>query len=420
MIQVKDLSKTYKLYNNPTDRLKESLGLGKRTYHSEFQALKPMTFDIKKGETVGIIGKNGSGKSTLLKAITGVIKPTGGEIKVSGKVAAILELGTGFNPEYSGIENIYLSGTIQGLTKEQIDERLDQIIAFADIGDFIFQPVKTYSSGMFARLAFALNIHVEPDILIVDEALAVGDVKFNAKCLERFKRLKEKGTTILYVTHDVTSIRTFCDKALWINEGQLIDYGDTVSITSAYLEYMHQDGKEPPKINEELEKPEEERNSETYEMKFEEMSRWGSQPHLIKAVRLYNQKGMETTKWFQGESISIKTIVEIPKGFDLEDLSIAFAIKHTSGLDLHCSTTYDYKTVSYDQDDCLIEVSFDFENWLNQGQYYLTSCVETRKNGEPEYYDFIEGSAYIEVMTDEKRYGLINPPVKQSIRYLKN
>ena len=200
-IQVQDVSKIYKLYDKPIDRLKESLSLTHKNYHKDFFALSDISFNVKKGETVGIIGTNGSGKSTILKIITGVLTPTSGQVRVSGVISALLELGAGFNMDYTGIENIYMNGTMMGFSKKQMDEKLPDILEFADIGDFVYQPVKTYSSGMFVRLAFALSINVEPEILIVDEALSVGDVFFQSKCYRRMEEIRKNGTTILMVTH---------------------------------------------------------------------------------------------------------------------------------------------------------------------------------------------------------------------------
>ena len=202
-ISINHLSKVYKLYDKPVDRLKESLGLTKQKKYREHYALRDVSFQVKRGETVGIIGTNGSGKSTILKIITGVLNPTQGEVQVNGRISALLELGAGFNMEYSGLENVYLNGTMIGFTREEIDKKLDDILAFADIGDFIHQPVKTYSSGMFVRLAFAVAINIEPEILIVDEALSVGDVFFQAKCYKKFEDFKKMGKTILFVSHDL-------------------------------------------------------------------------------------------------------------------------------------------------------------------------------------------------------------------------
>ncbi|MEJ8738339.1 ABC transporter ATP-binding protein [Erysipelotrichaceae bacterium HCN-30851] len=237
-IKIQNLSKVYRLYDQPVDRLKESLKIGKREYHKKFNALNNVSFDIKKGEMIGIIGKNGAGKSTLLKIITGVLSPTSGSIEINGKISALLELGAGFNPEYTGIENIYLNGTMIGFTREEMDKKIDDIIAFADIGDFINQPVKTYSSGMFARLAFAVSINVEPDILIVDEALSVGDVFFQSKCYKKLESLKESGITILFVTHDMGSVIKYCDRAVLMNDGRKIAEGLPKDMVDIYKKVL--------------------------------------------------------------------------------------------------------------------------------------------------------------------------------------
>ncbi|HGZ70670.1 MAG TPA: ABC transporter ATP-binding protein [Nitratifractor sp.] len=233
-VSVKNLSKIYNIYNEPSDRLKEVLNPFRKSYHSKFYAIDNLSLDIKRGETVGLIGKNGAGKSTLLKIITGVLTPTFGEVKVNGKIASLLELGAGFNPEMSGIENIYLNGTIMGYTKMQMDKRIDAIITFADIGNFIYQPVKMYSSGMFARLAFSVAINVDPDILIIDEALSVGDMAFQNKCFERMNDFIKSDKSILFVSHSLSAIRLLCDKVAWIESGKLIEYGDTKSVTRNY------------------------------------------------------------------------------------------------------------------------------------------------------------------------------------------
>ncbi len=238
IISIKNLSKAYKLYNSPKDRLKEALFPFLKPRHTDYYALNNVSLNIKKGETIGIIGKNGSGKSTLLKIITGVLTPTSGEVKVNGKIAALLELGAGFNPEMTGIENVYMNGIIMGYTEEEMDKRIDKIIEFADIGEYVYQPVKMYSSGMFARLAFAVAINVEPDILIVDEALSVGDMRFQIKCMDHMKKMMDSGTTVLFVTHDINAVRRFCSRAVWINEGSFTKEGDVNMVADAYLDYL--------------------------------------------------------------------------------------------------------------------------------------------------------------------------------------
>ena len=237
-IQVQDVSKIYKLYDKPIDRLKESLSLTHKNYHKDFFALSDISFNVKKGETVGIIGTNGSGKSTILKIITGVLTPTSGQVRVSGVISALLELGAGFNMDYTGIENIYMNGTMMGFSKKQMDEKLPDILEFADIGDFVYQPVKTYSSGMFVRLAFALSINVEPEILIVDEALSVGDVFFQAKCYHKFEEFKKLGKTILFVSHDLTSIAKYCDRVILLNKGVKLAEGTPKDMVNMYKKLL--------------------------------------------------------------------------------------------------------------------------------------------------------------------------------------
>ena len=237
-ISVQEVTKVYKLYDRPIDRLKESMSLTHKSYHKDFFALDKLSFEVKKGETVGIIGTNGSGKSTILKIITGVLSPTTGTVEVDGNISALLELGAGFNSDYTGIENIYMNGTMMGFTREQMDAKMQDILDFADIGDFVNQPVKTYSSGMFVRLAFALAINVEPEILIVDEALSVGDVFFQAKCYRRMEEMMKNGTTILMVSHDMGSIIKYCQKVVLLNRGKFVAQGPAGKMVDLYKKIL--------------------------------------------------------------------------------------------------------------------------------------------------------------------------------------
>ncbi len=237
-IRIKDVTKLYKLYDKPVDRLKESLGLSKQKRYKEHYALKGVSFEVKRGECVGIIGTNGAGKSTILKVITGVLNPTGGQVEIDGRISALLELGAGFNMEYTGIENVYLNGSMIGFSREEIDAKLQEILDFADIGDFVNQPVKTYSSGMFVRLAFAVAINIDPEILIVDEALSVGDVFFQLKCFKKFEEFKQQGKTILFVSHDLSSIERYCDKAILMDHGRNIAEGSPITIINKYKKIM--------------------------------------------------------------------------------------------------------------------------------------------------------------------------------------
>lgn len=238
VVEVRNLSKVYKLYGNPIDRLKETFHPFGRKYHHDFHALRNINLSVSPGEVVGIVGVNGSGKSTLLQIVTGVLTPTSGTVRVKGKVSALLELGAGFNPELSGLENVYFKSSLLGSSGQETRTKIEDILAFADIGDFIHQPVKTYSSGMYVRLAFSVAINVDPDILIIDEALSVGDFRFKQKCLRKINQFRESGKTILFVSHDQSSVINFCTRAIWLLDGVIHQSGDPGEICKDYISYM--------------------------------------------------------------------------------------------------------------------------------------------------------------------------------------
>jgi len=248
VIDVKNLKKSYKLYNNKQDRLKEAFSITRKKYHREFKALDNINFQLKQGDRLGVIGRNGSGKSTLLKLIANILPPSSGELKIVGNISALIELGAGFNPEFSGMENVYFYGTILGFSKNEIDEKIDEILSFADIGDFIHQPIKTYSSGMNARLAFSVAISVEPDILIIDEVLSVGDMFFKQKCINRLREMLDNGLTLFFVSHSIGEVKSLCNKALYLKNGKQIGFGDCEEICNLYQnESTHLDKKEKEK-----------------------------------------------------------------------------------------------------------------------------------------------------------------------------
>ena len=235
-IKTEKLSKVYKLYNKPRDRFKETFHPFRKKYHHDFHALHDISFEIKKGDTVGIIGRNGAGKSTLLQIIYGIVAPTSGNVVVNGNVSALLQIGSGFNPELTGIENVYFNGTIMGFSKEAMDKKIDDILSFADIGEFVYQPVKTYSTGMFMRLSFSVATCIDPEILIIDEALSVGDIYFTSKCVNKMKKMiDEEGVTLLFVSHDLMSVKSICKKALHLNEGKMVGYGESARIVEEYF-----------------------------------------------------------------------------------------------------------------------------------------------------------------------------------------
>ncbi|EJL82717.1 ABC-type polysaccharide/polyol phosphate transport system, ATPase component [Polaromonas sp. CF318] len=259
-ISVKNLTKTYRIFGHPGDRIKQALTFGRMRFHREFTALKDVSFEIRKGETVGIIGRNGSGKSTLLQLICGILKPTLGSVQTNGRVSALLELGAGFNPEFTGRENVYFQGAVMGLKRSEIDERFNEIAGFADIGEFIDQPVRIYSSGMFVRLAFAVAVNVDPDVLIVDEALAVGDMEFQERSISRMKSLQSAGTTILLVTHAMPAVRNFCQRAIWLDDGTVMQSGEASQVCAAYQERINQDVRRQNQTRDSLPAPQENRD----------------------------------------------------------------------------------------------------------------------------------------------------------------
>lgn len=320
-IKVHNLTKTYKLYDKPIDRLKESLHPLKKKYHKDFHALSDINFEIKKGETVGIIGKNGSGKSTLLKIITGVLTPTHGKVVVHGKISAILELGAGFNPEMTGLENIYLNTSINGMNKAKTDKKIDEIVSFAELGEFIHQPIKTYSSGMKARLAFAVSINVEPDILIVDEALSVGDAAFQRKCFAKMEEIRQSGATILFVSHNEGSIVSLCNRAIWISNGNQIIDGTPKLVTGLYMKHINENKIDKSKIEKEYESlvnNKEEEKETTEENKIED-----SNPSTKTASTIDHRPSTNSLEEFYNPALKPKsTIYYEEKGAKINDVKI--------------------------------------------------------------------------------------------------
>lgn len=299
VIQVKNVSKTYKLYNKPLDRLKEAFGIGGKKYYKEFYALQNVSFAIAEGEAVGIIGRNGSGKSTILKILTGVLNPSEGEVGINGKISALLELGAGFNMEYTGMENIYLNATIMNIPRKEIEDKIPDILAFADIGEHIYQPVKTYSSGMFVRLAFAVAINVNPDILIVDEALAVGDTRFQLKCMDKFIEFMEAGKTVLFVSHDINSIKRFCKRTIWLNQGKVIMDGPTDEVTDRYMDFL--------KSEQTIEEYQEKRQTKIQsQMDIEQKVLDNIDIAEIAQVQIFNEYGEEIQDIQHGSCVNLK------------------------------------------------------------------------------------------------------------------
>lgn len=367
-IEVHKLTKTYKLYEKPTDRIKEAMNPVNKKYHRDFGALNNVSFSLEKGECLGIIGKNGSGKSTLLKMITGVLTPTSGEIVVNGRISALLELGAGFNPEYTGIENIYLNGTIMGLSKEEVDTKVEAILAFADIGDFVQQPVKSYSSGMFARLAFAVAINVNPDILIVDEALAVGDIHFQAKCYRKFEEFKEQGKTILFVTHSLDSIIRYCTTAIVLNNGEFMGQGSPKEMVDVYKKLItnsvskHHSSAQAAAISSNW--------KEAMELHPDRLEYGDKQVEMID-YGIFNEANQLSSTLQSDEITTFKMAVRFNQ--ELSNPIFAYTIKDLKGLEIAGSNSwYDgVLTGDYKQGEELV-VTFAHQLNLQQGDYMLS------------------------------------------------
>jgi ABC-type polysaccharide/polyol phosphate transport system ATPase subunit len=382
-IQIKNVSKTYRIYGKPTDRLKQIIHK-KGKYYKDFVALRPLSLEIFKGEAVGIIGRNGSGKSTLLQMIAGTLSPTTGDISVDGRVAALLELGSGFNPEFTGRENIYLNGAILGVSKEEMDTQLDEILKFADIGDFIDQPVKTYSSGMYVRLAFAVSINVNPEILIVDEALSVGDGRFQLKCYEKIKSLKESGKTILVVSHDLQTIRQICDRVVLIDRGDLLEVGNPNDVVNHYTKILFSNTQSNSQDDdvEEISEREEVISGPQKEVKefaganaldkdISKEYRYGDYRGIINEFFIRNLEREQVTSITTGEDVEVEFIVKANE-FIAQPI-YALTIKSIKGLEVYGTNSYfqDYpfKPLSKDEE---ISITFKQKMSLIPGDYYIS------------------------------------------------
>lgn len=417
-IKVENLSKCYQIYDRPQDRLKQSIyprlqrlaSKPIQQYFREFWALRDVSFEVKKGETIGVIGRNGSGKSTLLQIICGTVSPTGGRAKAQGRIAALLELGSGFNPDFTGRENVYLNGVLLGLTKEEVDARFDDITAFADIGDFIDQPVKTYSSGMFVRLAFAIQANVDPEILVVDEALAVGDVFFVHRCMARFHELKDKGTTILLVSHDATAIKTLCDRAVWLKNSWMEKIGDAGPVVDAYLEddYGFHKGVGSP--------------SKSVAKTNIQVTTQRSYPPLVPTNRrcdgvlaveggvLLNSGKMPVQQIVPGQPITVALALKnysLPPG---AELIVGYTLRNVRGIDIASNSNEIEKSkIVAPELGCAMTVEITFVlPHLHSGHYAFSISVSTRDEfGTTQGLDILENALTFEMIEVKKCHVLM-------------
>lgn len=411
VIEVKELEKAYKLYDKPSDRLKEALGLSRKKRYKEHYALKGIDLTVYQGETVGIIGTNGSGKSTILKIITGVLNPTSGSVNVNGRISALLELGAGFNMEYNGIENIYLNGTMMGFSKKEIDARMDDVLEFADIGDYVYQPVKTYSSGMFVRLAFALAINIDPEILIVDEALSVGDVFFQAKCYHKFDEFKEMGKTILFVSHDLSSISKYCDRVVLLNQGVKLGEGSPKEMIDAYKQVLvgqyplggeneesllddkeiraaaaaHLGGTEPEGSNPEL-------------------LEYGTRAAVITDYYITDEAGRKCSAIIKGQKCSVYMTVHFEE--DIQEPIFALTIKNIKGVEITGTNTMVEKAfLEPVKAGSTKEITFTQRIDLQGGEYLLSLGVTGFENEDFQVYHRLYDVINLTVISDKDTVG---------------
>jgi lipopolysaccharide transport system ATP-binding protein len=430
-MEVTGLSKCYQIYDKPSDRLKQMLMRGRKQHYKEFWALKDVSFKIKKGETVGIIGRNGSGKSTLLQMICGTLNSSAGEIKVNGKVAALLELGAGFNPEFTGVENVYMAASLYGLSKEEVDQRFDAISAFADIGDHIHQAVKTYSSGMYVRLAFAVIAHVDADILVVDEALAVGDAVFTQKCMRFIRKFKENGT-LLFVSHDMGSVLNLCEQAVWLHSGAIRQLGQAKEISEAYLQYTLQEvyGQEA-QLKDIVQKPKKEASNTVnavtvapnvidygatlaVQNNLTEANGWKSGAGEILSVRLsilgeLTPISAETNQVFQGGE-RVRMTVQAVAHEDMDRPILGFLVRDRLGQDLLGENTLPFTNqqpmpVSAGE---RFSVDFDFKlPMLPNGNYSVMTSLADGDLYNHVQHHWLHNALLIHVASSKVRYGLV-------------
>ena len=405
-ITVKDLKKVYKLYDKPSDRFKEAFGLTRKKA-KEHYALNGVSLEILQGETVGIIGTNGSGKSTILKIITGVLSPTSGKVNVSGRISALLELGAGFNMEYNGIENVYLNGTMMGFSQKEIDAKLPEILKFADIGDYVYQPVKTYSSGMFVRLAFAVAINIDPEILIVDEALSVGDVFFQAKCYHKFEEFKKMGKTIVFVSHDLSSISKYCDRVYLLNQGNLLGEGSPKEMIDAFKRVLVGQYEIHDKEDMDIHIPENVLNPELLE--------YGTKQAEMTEFYITDDKGVKTTAVIKGTEFTIH--VKVAFRDRIVAPIFAFSFKNIKGTEITGTNSMIEKAFLEPVEAGVVkEVTFKQNMSLQGGEYLLSLGVTGYEGSEFQVYHRLYDVLNVTVVSDKDTVGFYDMNSKVEVK----
>lgn len=408
-IAVENVNKIYKLYDRPRDRMFEALGLSKQKKYHEKYALSDVSFHVKKGECVGIIGTNGSGKSTILKIITGVLNQTSGNVSVKGRISALLELGAGFNMEYTGLENIYLNGTMNGFSEEEIDAKLQDILDFADIGDYVKQPCKTYSSGMFVRLAFSVGINIEPEILIVDEALSVGDVFFQAKCYHKFEEFKQMGKTIIFVSHDLSSIAKYCDRVILLDQGVKLGEGSPKEMIDDFKRVLVGQYQTPEEKSENKSLLEDEALQEAVrkkEKKQEETNtlEYGTKQAVIEEIYLTDDNGTKSNAIIKGMNFGIHMRVRFCD--DIPAPIFAFTVKNVKGTEITgTNTMFEKAFLEPVKAGTVKEITFQQRMTLQGGDYLLSFGVTGYDGNDFQVYHRLYDALDVTVISDKNTVG---------------
>lgn len=404
-IEVHRLSKSFDIYHKPFDRIKEVVWFRKKTFHQRFWGLKDISFSVPKGITLGILGQNGSGKSTLLKILAGLMLPTEGEVKVRGKISSLIELGMGFHPEFTGRSNVYLNSALLGISKEEIDAKFDQIVEFSGIGDFIDRPVKTYSSGMYVRLAFSVAISINPEILLIDEVLAVGDALFSQKCLKKLKGFQEQGVTVLLVSHDMGAIKNLCDEAILLDQGRLVERGDPGDLSDYYLALIQKKYAEEAKQFSFIKRIEEGEERKRH--------RYGNFDAMISEIKLLNSIGEEIGGVVSGEDCIV--IVKAIFFEDVENAVIGILIRDRLGNEVFGTNTgfYHQNTGPVTKNEMIV-VKFTLKMNIGSGNYSITAAVHPDQFGLEGHFDWMDRAITFQVLPSEPRFiGLskLNPQI---------
>lgn len=428
IVEAAKISKCFRIYRHPSDHLKELLSFGKRRHHEEFWAVKDVDLSVEPGTCLGIIGENGSGKSTVLRMVAGVVRPTSGTIHIGGRVSALLELGAGFNPQFTGRENIFLYASILGFTDAQTRERIPSIEKFAEIGDFVDRPVKTYSSGMFVRLAFAVAIHMDPDILIVDEALSVGDMFFQQRCIRRIHHLKEKGVTILFVSHDLGTVRGLADRVIWMEHGRICEQGKTDEVVAKYIAAMVTRGKKEFMEEEAFGRP----IASVDELDMTDAAlaqmpafiehipnvdhRYGNGKARVAGIGIFDSEGRATAAVVQGDRMCVRISIEFQQA--VEHPNVGFMLRNRLGEDVTGSNVMfegERLPAAHSGDRLSVDFILDVP-FLHSGFYYFSPAVADGTLNEYDVCEWVENATAMEIIEKSTTYGHLRIPMRVRAR----